>query len=43
VPRRLKPSDPAPPFVLPRAAGGDLSSAEFLGRRWLLSFHRYAT
>ncbi len=40
---RLRPGDPAPPFRLPRAGGGPFDSASMAGRRWLLSFHRYAT
>lgn len=33
----------APPFELPRAGGGRFESRSFAGRRWMLSFHRYAT
>ncbi|HEX9793336.1 MAG TPA: hypothetical protein VGC54_05070 [Planctomycetota bacterium] len=40
---RLQRGDPAPQVFLPRAGQGDFDSAEMKGRRWLLSFHRYAT
>jgi peroxiredoxin len=40
---RLAAGDLAPPFELPTAAGGRFESRALLGRRWLLSFHRYAT
>lgn len=39
----LQLGDPAPPFVLPTAAGPELDTRALLGRHWLLSFHRYAT
>jgi len=40
---RLAAGDPAPPFRLPTAAGGDFDTRALLGRHWLLSFQRYAT
>lgn len=40
---RLEPGAPAPSFDLPTAAGGRLDTRSLNGRRWLLSFHRYAT
>ncbi|MFQ5748008.1 MAG: hypothetical protein ACE5H3_00960 [Planctomycetota bacterium] len=41
--QRLRPGDPAPPLRLERAGGGRFEPAAFAERRWLLSFHRYAT
>jgi len=41
--RPLRPGDPAPPLDLERAGGGRFDPAEFVERRWVLSFHRYAT
>ncbi len=40
---QLRPGEPAPPLCLERAGGGRFEPAEFVERRWLLSFHRYAT
>ena len=40
---KLSPGDVAPAFTLPRAGGGSFDSESLRGRRWLLSFHRYAT
>lgn len=39
----LRPGEFAPSFELERAGGGTFASRAHLGRRWLLSFHRYAT
>lgn len=39
----LRRGDLAPSFELERADGGTFASNAHLGRRWLLSFHRYAT
>jgi hypothetical protein len=41
--RRLEPGQAIPSIALPRAGGGTFDAAGQLGRRWLLSFHRYAT
>jgi peroxiredoxin len=35
--------DVAPEVRLPRADGGAFDSRDLLGRKWLLSFQRYAT
>ena len=40
---RLAPGDAAPDFELPTAAGARFDSRALRGRKWLLSFHRYAT
>lgn len=39
----LRAGDPAPEFELESADGATFPSRAYLGRRWLLSFHRYAT
>lgn len=41
--KRLAAGDVAPPIDLPTAGGGRFDSRALRGRKWLLSFHRYAT
>ncbi len=41
--KKLRPGDAAPPFTLPSVRGSLFDSRALLGRKWLLSFHRYAT
>jgi hypothetical protein len=43
MPRHLNAGDVPPPIRLPTAGGEIFDSRDLLGRRWLLSFHRYAT
>ena len=40
---KLSPGDQAPDLMLPTADGGLFDGRTMIGRRWLLSFHRYAT
>ncbi len=40
---RLRVGELAPPIELPRVGGGGFRSGALAGRRWLLSFHRYAS
>ncbi len=39
----LQKGDLAPHVELPRAGGGRFDSRSLAGRRWMLSFQRYAT
>jgi len=41
--KKLRVGDVAPDFELERALGGRFDSRALNGRKWLLSFHRYAT
>jgi peroxiredoxin len=41
--KKLREGEVAPDFELERVRGGRFDSRAMKGRKWLLSFHRYAT